>query len=294
MDFSALTPLDGGWSGETFLAEAGGERSVVRIYAVPGDRGDAAAEIDAALLRLVRGLVPVPEVLEVRRPDPAVDVPGLLVTSFLPGLRADLLLPTLPAQDLRRVGERLGGLVATLGGMPMLQTGVFVDGSLQVEPRPGADDLAAYVEQRLGDLDLEPREASRLVDVAIDGQALLDSVTRRCLVHGDLTPTNLLIDTDTLDVAGLVDWELAHAGHPFSDLGNLIRFDRRPAFVDGVVAGYAERHGGDPGRILALAHAADLHALVELAGRRGTYPVAGAAHDRVVEIARTGDIAACG
>ena len=67
MDLTALTPLDGGWSKETFVAEVAGERSVVRIYARPSRRGAAAHEVDAALLRLVRGLLPVPEVLEVRR-----------------------------------------------------------------------------------------------------------------------------------------------------------------------------------------------------------------------------------
>ena len=41
MDFSDLTPLAGGWSGQTFVAEAAGERSVVRIYP-PGQRDDAA------------------------------------------------------------------------------------------------------------------------------------------------------------------------------------------------------------------------------------------------------------
>ena len=71
MDLTSLTPLAGGWSGETFVADVAGERSVVRIYARPSHRGAAAHEVDAALLRLVRGLVPVPEVLEVRRADPA-------------------------------------------------------------------------------------------------------------------------------------------------------------------------------------------------------------------------------
>jgi len=95
MDLASLTPLDGGWSGETFLAEVAGERSVVRIYARPSRRGAAAHEVDAALLRLVRGLLPVPEVLEVRRADEATGMPALLVTSFLPGDRLDLLLPRL-------------------------------------------------------------------------------------------------------------------------------------------------------------------------------------------------------
>ena len=69
---------------------------VVRIYAGRGARrGRAAAEVDAAVLHLVRGLLPVPEVLEMRLPDPVAGTPGLLVTSFLPGERLDISLPGL-------------------------------------------------------------------------------------------------------------------------------------------------------------------------------------------------------
>ncbi len=117
VDFSELTPLAGGWSGQTFLAEVGGTRSVVRIYR-PGERDDAGPEIDAAVLRLVRGIVPVPDVLEVRRGLAAADRPGLLVTSYLPGERGDLLLPTLDGDGLTVLGTRLGSLAADLAGMP--------------------------------------------------------------------------------------------------------------------------------------------------------------------------------
>ncbi|QBR90905.1 phosphotransferase family protein [Nocardioides euryhalodurans] len=292
MDLTSLTPLEGGWSGETFLGEVAGERSVVRIYADPGDRGDAAAEIDAAVLRLVRGLLPVPEVLEVRRPDHAAGAPGLLVTSFLPGVRGDLLLPTLDEDGLARAGASLGTLVATLGGMPMLETGTFVDGSLRLEPFPLADDLPAYVEEKQGALALDPDDSARLDRVAVDAQALLDTVTRRCLVHSDVNPKNLLLDPDTLEVTGLLDWEFAHAGHPAHDLGNLLRFDREPVFVEAVLTAYVDRLGGEPDATLELARAADLFALVELASRRRDNPVAHHAFERVRAIARSGDPAA--
>ena len=56
---------------------------------------------------------------------------------------------------------------------------------------------------------------------------------RCCLVHSDFNPKNLLVDPDTLEVTGLLDWEFAHAGHPYTDLGNLLRFERDPVFTDG-------------------------------------------------------------
>ena len=287
MDLAALTPLSGGWSGETFLAEVAGERSVVRIYARPGHRGEAAHEVDAALLRLVRGLVPVPEVLEVRRADPAAGAPALLVTSYVDGVRGDELLPTLDDAGLTTVGARLGELMATLGGIPMLRPGPFVDGDLRIGDF-GDLDLAAYVDAT--DLpDFADTEVAALRRVATAAQVLLDGVGRWCLAHSDLNPKNLILDPDTLEVRALLDWEFAHAGSPYTDLGNLLRFDRRPAFADAVLTTYADRRSVDPAWALELARAADLWALVELAGRRGENPVADRAHALLREIARTED-----
>ena len=275
-----MEPLEGGWSGETFLAEAGGDRTVVRIFA--GLRhSPEAAQVQEALLTLVRGLLPVPEVLEVRRADPAAGMPALLVTSFLPGTRADLLMPTLDAAGLARLGAACGRIAAALGGMPQLRRGRFADAELRIEPNDC--DLPAYVESL--ELDLPG-----LAEVAEQAQALLDEDQRACLVHSDLNAKNLLVDPQTLEVTGVLDWEYAHAGHPFADLGNLLRFDRDPAYVGGILQSYAELRGTPPARALELARAADLAALLELASRAGENPVATRAWERVRAIARAGDL----
>ena len=119
---------------------------------------------------------------------------------------------------------------------------------------------------------------------------MLDAVARTCLVHGDLNPKNLLVHPETSAVTGLLDWEFAHAGMPVTDLGNLLRFDREPAFVEAVLATYPDRVPDAAPNLLDLARAADLYALTELAGRRGENPAARRAHDLLLEIARTGDL----
>lgn len=285
----ALSPLEGGWSGETFLAEAGGERSVVRIYADPR-HSEQAAEIAAALLTLVRGLLPVPRVLELRRRTSDGELPPLLVTELLPGVRGDLLLPTLDDTGLRRVGEAVGAVAATLAGMPMLRPGLFVDGDLTVEPFAG--DLADWVERHRADLERHDWAAAELADlVALSERAQdrLDTVDRVCLVHSDLNPKNLLLDPDTLAVTGVVDWEFAHSGHPFTDLGNLLRFDREPAYESGMLASWGARHGTDPDDARDLARCADLVALIGLAARSGANPVASRAAAHLRAIVAAGD-----
>lgn len=284
---SDLRPLAGGWSGRTFSAEAGGERSVVRIYP-PGLRPDEAPEIDAGVLRLVRGLVPVPDVLEVRRAVTAADRPGLLVTSFLPGARGDLVLPDLDDARAAVLGNRIGRLLADLSGMPTLAMGPFVDADLSIGDFGVADGLPGFVAVHAGELG--PAIMEGLPDVAERAQSLLDEVTRTCLVHSDVNPKNLLVDPATLRVTGLLDWEFAHSGHPFTDLGNVLRFDRRPAYADAVLGAWCERRGGDPDQALDLARAADLWALVDLASRAGQNPVADRAHAHLSAIARSGDL----
>ena len=282
--FAALTPLAGGWSGETFLARTGGVRTAVRVYAArSAPRGADAPEVDAAVLHLVRGLVPVPDVLEVRRGDPGSDVPGLLVTSFVEGDRLDLLLPTLDDAALAVVGRACGDLAGRLACMPLPRPGLLAaagDGSLVVTPLPPTwQDLPAYADQQLAVLGLDAEESRRLLVLAGEAQDRLDRTGRASLVHSDLNPKNLLVDPDSLRVTAVVDWEFAHAGSPLTDLGNLLRFEQQPAYRSAVLAGYRDRVPDAPPDLEDAAAAADLWALLELAGRRGENPVAAAAHD---------------
>jgi len=181
-------------------------------------------------------------------------------------------------------------MLARLSGMPMLRAGAFVDGSLQIEPFPAeATDLADWVDAHAAALALDQDELDGVRAAAAAAQADLDTVERVCLVHSDVNPKNLLVDPESLEVTGLVDWEYAHAGSPYSDLGNLLRFDRQPALVDGVLGEYAVRLDVDAQRALDLARAADLFALVELASRRGQNPVADRAHARLRSIGRERD-----
>lgn len=284
---TSLTPLTGGHSGRTFLSEVAGERAVIRIYP-PGDpRGPAAPDIDAAVLRLVRGLLPVPEVVDVRRADGASGQPGLLVTSWMPGERGDVVMDGLDEDGMHQLGRAMGHAAATLAGMPMLRPGPFVDARLAVGELPGAD-LAEWVETRLPGWSAADR--GRLAGVAEEAQDLLDRVARTCLVHSDLNPTNVLVDPDSLELTAIVDWELAHAGHPWTDVGNLLRFERHPAYVDAVLSAWTELRGGTAQSLLDGARAADLRALVDLAAQAGARAVADRAAALLSAIATSGDL----
>lgn len=296
---TSLQPLAGGHSGETFLAEVAGEQTVVRVYGPRSAwRGPLAPEIDAAVLDLVRGLLPVPDVLEVRRGDPDVDLPGLLVTSRLPGERLDLLLPVLDTGEQAVVGTNMGTLLGRLGHMVQPRAGVFTDRTLVAHDPPDQfRELTVWVDAHADRLEVvlggeEPVE--KLRSIAADAQDLGDEDRRACLVHGDFNAKNLLVDPGTLEVTGVLDWEFAMAGSPYADLGNLLRFDRAPAFADAVVAGYRDFMPAfldqRPLHLLDRARAADLFALVELAAREDEHEVVVRARKLLAAVVRSGDL----
>jgi aminoglycoside phosphotransferase (APT) family kinase protein len=116
------------------------------------------------------------------------------------------------------------------------------------------------------------------------------ALNRFCLVHSDFNPKNLLVDPASAEITGLIDWEFAHAGSVYADLGNLLRFN-----TDQVLAGAVlnvVRAGFDLGdRLVERARAADLWALIDLAARPAANPVAAAANALVTRICDTGELA---
>ena len=198
---SGLRPLPGGRSESSFLAQAGEEFSVVRLWVRPDRRGSEGYAIEVALLTLLRGIVPVPEVREVRRPFD--EMPALVVTTFLAGERLDELLPDLSDRDLARVGTSVGAALARLSGVAMLRAGEFADPELAISPFPPGE-----------------RTTGRAV-----------------LVHGDLTAARILVDPVSLRVTGLLDWEAAYAGAPGEDLATVLGWAPQ-ALADAVQAAY--------------------------------------------------------
>ncbi|TCO23308.1 aminoglycoside phosphotransferase (APT) family kinase protein [Kribbella steppae] len=284
-DFAAsAVPLTGGYGGQTYAVSAGGEDAVLKLYVK--DPGRAA--VDAALLRLVHGLLPVPRILDAKR-EGSPDDPPYLLTERLPGINLQVFLETAGEDERRTVGRQLGELLVRLSGMPFLTFGEFRDGDLAIEPF-GFGDLEAFFQSR--DLGFDQKQVEgfgQVIRYAEDVQA--EGVDRVCLVHSDFNPKNLLVDPATARLTGLIDWEFAHAGSPYTDLGNLFRFCDDPVLA-GAVLSVVRGSGLDLGEPLVdLGRAADLWALLELAARSAEHEIAAAAHALVSRMADTGTLA---
>jgi aminoglycoside phosphotransferase (APT) family kinase protein len=287
----SVRPLAGGFSGETFLVERPGEPAVLRVYGRQPER----AAIDAALLHLVRGLIPVPQVLDLRRPDPSVpDSPAHLLISYMPGERLDNVLAQAHPDFSAWLARSVAGVLTTLSGIPFMRPATFVDSDLRLSSDDApADGLVSWLDRHVGAGGLgqwDPGLLRALRDICAAADGLLDTVHRTCLVHSDFNPKNILVDPTSGEVTALLDWEYAHAGSPYADLGNLLRFDRGTPWGRAVLEHFVANTPGLADDPLTLAHASDLWALIELAGRTGRDPIVERAGALLHVIARTGDL----
>lgn len=286
-------PLEGGFSGETFLVEGPAGPAVLRIYG----RDPQRAPVDAALLHLVRDLSPVPTVLDLHRADPRQpEEPAHLLTTFEPGRRLEDVLPG-AGQPLRRtLAGSVADVLAALSGMPFLRPAAFADADLRLsEQAAPATDLVAWLHLHVQSRALrtwDPRLLRSLREVCAHADGLLDGVHRSCLVHSDFNPKNILVDPVAGVVTAVLDWEYAHAGSPYSDLGNLLRFERGSAWSHDVLEAFTRRVPAPVQDPLLLAYAGDLWALIDLAGRPARNRIVDEATRLLATIARTGDLAA--
>ncbi|MGH8893569.1 MAG: phosphotransferase family protein [Actinomycetes bacterium] len=292
----SVTPLGGGYSGETFLADVDGDEVVLRVYG----RTPARAAVDVGLLRRLRGVVPVPAVLDARV-DAGGDFPPYVLMSRLPGERLDEVLLRVGEREAAELGRAVGGVLLRLSTVRFDRPGELSGADLAVTPMPAElASLEQFVAARtdkggLPDWDEEDRTA--LVSLARGVRPLLDAVAgESTLVHSDFNPKNLLVDVERAEVTGLLDWEFAYAGCRLADLGNLLRFppeeDDEPghAFVVGVFE--ISEAAGLPAGWLDTARALDLFALVDLAARKQVNPVVERAREVLLATARTGSLAA--
>jgi aminoglycoside phosphotransferase (APT) family kinase protein len=208
----ALSPVAGGASRETFLAEAGDRRWVVRRDPLGAPDSFAPLEVEFRVVQAAaRAEVPVPRPLAFEAAGGRLESAGFVMdhvagTSVAPRVlrREDLAAArqALPAQ----LGEALARIhsidaheiegVAASDSDSALAACELCEAMLDEvgEPLPG-------VEAGLRWLRLHPPPPP-------GGE---------CLVHGDFRLGNLIVGESGL--AAVIDWELCHSGDPAEDIG---------------------------------------------------------------------------
>ncbi len=200
--------LSGGVSCESVAVRSGGLHVVVK-RALPRLLVDAEwlandnrLATEAVALRLMAGLTPdaVPPVIALAEDG------GRLVVAHAPEGWRDWRSLLLEGVVDRAVGARLGTLLAT---WQRSTTGVRL---------PELESLTGFTELRIDPFhQTVARKHPELAD-RIDAVSRRLLETRRCLVHGDFSPKNVLVGDDGLWV---IDWEIAHVGDPVFDVAFL-------------------------------------------------------------------------
>lgn len=278
--------MPGGYSGETFAVRVAGEQLVLRIYLRCPER----AAVDLALLGRLARVLPVPEIIDARTTTEDVPNPPFLLTRRLGGVRLDEVLAAASPELAGALGRSVGAALALIGTQVFARPGGFVDATLQPHRELIPDNLHEWVDEKLGAL----WPSSRIADLhgVVDAvQPLLEEVADEArLVHSDFNPKNLLVDPESAQVSGVLDWEFAYAGSPLADVGNMLRFPPPDAFARTFAQTYEDRAPAVPENWLEIARALDLWALVELAAREGQHAVADSAAALLRQVVEIGDV----
>ena len=204
-----LRPLSGGVSNTVLLAEAGGQRLVIK-QSLPQlrveaewfcDRKRILRECDA--LKLLAPVLPPGTLPRVVLEDP--DNYAFAMTAAPEGAdtwKSHLLRGDIDAGIARKLGEFLAALIASTPEVDSRFTDMAVFDTLRLD---------AYYRYTAG---RHPDLSDRLHGLIADCET-----QRISLVHGDFSPKNILVDSGA---AMVIDWECVHYGNPAFDAAFLL------------------------------------------------------------------------
>lgn len=212
---SELSRLPGGASRETWSFVAtlpkGSRRLILRRDPTRSVAGNMARDTEFELLRRAAdGGVPVPRVLWVSA-DPEILGAPFFVMEFIEGetiarkiLRDEEYAPARPA-----MASQCGEILARLHAVDVRG----IEGFVPPDGNPAVESLERF--RMLMDSFGEPHPAFEMGLRWLEQRAPTHS--RVTLVHGDFRIGNLIVGPD--GVRAVLDWELAHLGDPYEDLG---------------------------------------------------------------------------
>lgn len=198
------------------------------VARVPLRHHDAALEREAALLRLVASVspIPVPEVVGIDE--------GVLVLRRLPGTS----LLDEPCRDLAAVADQMGLFLHAIWSLPREQ----LDGVVAVDDHPLLEHLAEASATYPVVAPLLDDEQRGLVERFLAAAPPAEA-SSRVLCHNDLGAEHLLAAPDRVTITGVIDWSDAAITDPARDLGRLAR-DLGPAVLPRLLS---QLPVGDPG-----------------------------------------------
>jgi fructokinase len=243
--------LSGGLRNANFklLLDSGARSRVLRVY--EHDVSICRKEID--LLRMLRGAVPVPEVIYAE-PRGLDDIPPFALLEYVDGIAFHELRRSGDVEAIAQAAASAGEVLAAVGrfGFPKpgwLGPGPEVTASLL----EGPDPMSRFIDLCLASANLArwmPVELRDQVHALALAQApdFAELGTESSLVHGDFNRRNLVVrmGPERWSVAAVLDWEFAVSSTPLADIGSFLRYEHetRPLLEPHFSQGYL-RAGGE-------------------------------------------------
>ncbi|WP_181350879.1 phosphotransferase family protein [Thalassobacillus sp. CUG 92003] len=264
-----ITPLNGGLShSNVSITTRDQEKYVLRINSKP----DTSMAVETAVLKEMKGRVPVPEVLYADFSCSTFKAP-LTLLSWVPGRQLSEVMDKTPGHTNRAASET-GKMLARIHNVTFPSSG-FLDENLMINDTITMDrhQFINFIEDMIKEGHVAKHaghELSQDVLTFANQQAyLIDSLGQHhTLVHSDFNPLNILVEErgSQLDITAILDWEFAMSGSPLMDIGNILRYENptNSAFLPSFISSYLDHGGVLPDKWLQKAKLLDLIALCDL------------------------------
>lgn len=203
------------------VTDAEGRRWVVRRPPL-GHRLGSAHDVMREY-RILRALqdspVSVPKTISHYVDSTLADVP-VIVVELLDGLVIDSVeaAADCPVEVRSRIGRSLSSTLSAIHDVALDEVGLL---DLASHGSYAARQLKRWSRQWEETQTAELPALDRLTDVLRRKMPVQQSIA---LVHGDFHIQNLILDGDTGDVRGVLDWELSTLGEPLADLGTVLAY----------------------------------------------------------------------
>jgi aminoglycoside phosphotransferase (APT) family kinase protein len=266
----AVTPIEGGLANTNvkLLLDRAPHAMLLRLY----QRDPKQAEKEAAIVKRLKGAVPVPEFFYLGH-----DASGRRVAllEWIDGVRMETVLDGSTPARIDALGADAGRMLARIHSVTFEQSG-FLDGSLNVATVLAVDPdfLVNYLRGSFiegGGARFVSRELAEATIAFVKRNAHLKWDGPPRLTHCDYNGSNILVRGD--EIAGVIDWEFAFAGPPSIDFGNLMRNHPDARFQDAVAEGYVAAGGQLPRDWRKHARISDLTSWAEFLHRPEVDPV---------------------
>lgn len=268
------TPLAAGHVNTNYrLNLDGGDAFVLRLHA---DSEDTARK-ERAVLSLVRGSVPAPEVVWTG----ACGGRPATVLRWVDGEPMTRVVIDGSDDDVRQCAEAAGETLARIGDFEFPEPGFLGPDLAITHPWGDHADFAGHrLREWLGGIAgerLGPETARKVLEHHERWSPRIRELQRRArLVHADYHGSNILArrEAGAWAIAAVLDWEFAFSGIPLFDAGIMLRRTgrRRPGFEEPFLRAFAEAGGECPPDAADICRALDLLNLVQFLSREQAAP----------------------